>query len=101
MKTKRLKVTEIPDVNTIGGNDNAFVVLTKCYYAAKLANWDDERIAHFMQVATILDYKYLRLTVKEYFHEVQGDPDDLSIDTQLVMWLLKHTNLNGEQNEDQ
>jgi len=58
---------DLPTVQLLGRDGNAFAILGACHLAARRAGWTQERINEFTAKATDGDYDHLLGTVMEHF----------------------------------
>lgn len=59
--------TNKPDVELVGGDGNAFVIINACKRAARQAGWSDEKWEAVQSEMMNSDYDHLLQTVMKYF----------------------------------
>ena len=60
-------MVNVPKLELVGKDGNAFSILARAQVAAKKAGWEPEAIALFLQEAQSGDYNHLLATCMKYF----------------------------------
>lgn len=86
MKTKKILKPKVP---IIGGNGNAFHIISACYYAARTADWTQAAIESFIQESVKGNYDHLLATVVKYFTPVKAHRHNDTMDYWVMNYMLK------------